>query len=330
MKYVVFPNQVAVAEVYLAFNQSDYVSSEQFEDKVNHIVAAAIRATRGQLVEQIKTFVASSQSSDISFVPVEKDKKQHLYWTSRCISVTTEQLKIQEVKAMIKDWLKETEVPEHADEIGKSRNESMTWLNYVVVDSEDDDFRISTMTLAQYCYIAHEKCNLALRAAIDSVYAGSKIGDARDCLQETRTQTKLHQIAVNEQTKYLTRPKRALLNAIFESWEYDRLVENGEAMMEICDTKIAEADAKQRTINSQKSDRILFSISLFAVFELLVFLSQYSREVMSRPALDYTDTDKSWILAFIASLDADFIFGLGFFAMLALGITYVYVAREKL
>lgn len=328
LKYVFYPNGIAVVEMYFSVNILED-SEISLEKRINRFCSEAIYHTQNVVFSLLESFVEKQRgASALSYI--KGYEKTKVYWTSRALCFDTLQLSEPGVFEIIEKWLENTEVPSHAKSIFEGLKTSMTWLNYVLVDVKKNDFRIESMTLAQYCYFANEKCNLALRTAIDNVYQGARLSNARKCLQSTRAIAKLHQISVNEQMKYLTRVKRLFIKDIFDSWEYYLQVENGKSMIEICNDKIAEVDAKQRNINSKKSDRILFSISLFAVFELLVFLSQYSREVMSRPALDYTDSEQSWILSFIASLDADFVFGIGIFSMLALGVAYFYAAKEKL
>lgn len=328
IKYVFFPNEVAVVEMYFASNVLED-SEESLEQRINIFCSEAIYETQKFVFSILEEYVRKNKADRLLSFKADFETT-NVFWTSKALCFTSSQLNEPEIPKLIEDWLANTEVPSHAQSILNGLKTSMTWLNYILVDIEENDYRIESMTLAQYCYFANEKCNLALRTAIDNAYRGVQLSDARNCLDATRSQAKLHQISVDEQMKYLTRKKRTFIKNIFNSWEYDLHVENGKSMIEVCNDKILEVDAKQRNINSRKTDRILFSISLFAVFELLVFLSQYSREVMSRPALDYRDPEQSWILSFIAGLDADLVFGIGIFTMLMLGLAYLYAAKERL
>jgi hypothetical protein len=334
VKYQIYPNEVAIVEVSFTSTTDVYLSSEDFDFWVLAEVARAIAATRHQMIETLSNAIKTIKSDLISIVDTEETQKDietnHIYWTSKAILLDADQLNSNGVKLILERWLEGTENPDDIKLLGVKIKESMTWLNYVLIDAENDDERLEAMTLAQYCYIAHEKNNLALREAISNVYSNMHLKESRACLQESRISTRLHQVAVNEQIKYLTRRKRALLRAIFRNWDYDLLVKNGEDMIEICDAKIAEVDERQRTVNSKKTDRILFAISLFTIFELLIFLSQHSRDVMAHPALDYTDDSRSWVLSIIASLDADLVFGIGVLIMIVLGGIYILAAKEKL
>ncbi|WP_370164366.1 hypothetical protein [Marisediminitalea sp.] len=331
LDYQIYPNQLAIVEVSYPAAIDQYKGHKAFTQDILAAVSEAINATQQQMLTLMNQAVSACSGNLIRFDgPENATSPAKIYWTARAMLLDRAQTARPSVRAMVKDWLSQTEFPDDADALGLDKDTSMTWLNYALVDVKENDYRLECMTLAQYCYIAHEKCNRRLREAIANVYSDRRLQESRKSLQETRTAAKLHQVTVNEQVKYLTRPKRSLLRSIFESWEYELLVNNGEAMIEICDNKIAEVDAKQRSVNSKKTDRILFAISLFAIFELLIFLSQHSREVMSRPALDYTDDSQSWVLAFIASLDADLVFGVGILTMVILAVVYMLAAREKL
>ncbi|GAC16028.1 hypothetical protein [Aliiglaciecola lipolytica] len=341
LKFHIFPNELAVVECQFTLPEQD--SIKIMESRVQQLAEEAIRQSIPELQVVLKD-IYSHISNPLLIKP--RTNSTHLYWTARSLNIEKQQLKNPQIRQLIHQWLAETECPKDAEKIcnlinedilsddekaDKLKTESMTWLNYVVVDKRaNHDARIDTMVLAQYCYTAQEKCNLRLHEAISRAYIDGNLLGAKSQLEDSRIQSKLHQVAINEHKKYLTRQKRKYLEEIFASWEFDLLIKNGDDMKEICTNKIEEANAKQSKLHSIKTDRILFAISLFAIFELLIFLSQHSREVMSRPALDYNDESSSWILTLIASLDADTMFGIGIGLMIVLAFIYTSVAKRKL
>ena len=76
------------------------------------------------------------------------------------------------------------------------------------------------------------------------------------------------------------------------------------------------------------TDFLLVALSFFAVFELSLYLTEFSREMMSRPALDYNDSKSSFFLSVIAEIDADIMFSFGFGLTLLLIIVYRYIKRH--
>ena len=199
---------------------------------------------------------------------------------------------------------------------------SLSWLNYVVIDAVDDDPQISTMILAQYFYTAQENCNNLLKQAIDSAYNEDKLSVAEKKLSTSRVLSRLHQIDFHEHKKYLNRFKRKLLDEILTCWDFEQLSDNSTRMIEICSSRLEEADNKKRERSTVMTDLLLVTLSFFAVFELSLYLTELSREMMSRPALAYNDERSSFFLNLIAGVDVDIMFVFGF--ALTLALVYIY------
>jgi hypothetical protein len=183
------------------------------------------------------------------------------------------------------------------------------------------------MILAQYYYCAQDNCNNNLKQAIDNAYLDPKLQKAEKQLSASRVETRLHYIAYNEQLKYLTRNKRALLITILDDWGFEALVENGQRMVDVCSSKLQSVDIQRRERSTMMTDLLLVALSFFTVFELSLSLTEFSREVMSRPALDYNDETRSAILGAIANIDVDTMFSLGFGLTLVLIIIYRVMKR---
>jgi hypothetical protein len=225
---------------------------------------------------------------------------------------------------LINDWLAHTyRVDDAKDLLAKNISYSMTWLNYAIVDFNIvNDERLDSMILAQYYYSAQENCNKLLKQAIDSAYNANKKNDAQLKLNQSRVITRLHQVDYHEHLKYLTRSKRKILVEILTCWNFEQLTANGQRMIEICSSKIDETENIKRERSSLLTDLLLVALSFFTVFELSLYLTELSREMMSRPALDYNDENSSFMLQFIAEIDTDVMFGSGFFLTLLLVFVY--------
>ena len=147
-------------------------------------------------------------------------------------------------------------------------------------------------------------------------------------LSNTRAACRLNRIAYFEYIKFLNKPNRALLEDILSGWKFDQLVENSERMIEVCNGRLQEEDNKKRERSTVMTDFILVALSFFAVFELSLYLTEFSREMMSRPALDYNDNKSSFFLGLIAEVDADIMFSFGFGLTLLLILIYRYIKRN--
>ena len=100
-------------------------------------------------------------------------------------------------------------------------------------------------------------------------------------------------------------------------------------MIEICNARLQEEDNKKRERSTTMTDFLLVTLSFFAIFELSLYLTEFSREMMSRPALDYNDNKSSFFLGLIAEVDADIMFSFGFGLTLLLIIVYRYIKRNE-
>lgn len=252
-------------------------------------------------------------------------------WIARTILLDQQQLQQQAIQVLLRGWLKHTIRPQDADDIisGK-QHESLTWLNYVLVDALPltQDPRSKMMMLAQYYYTAQDNCNSELRQAIDMAFRGGRNHSIERNLSAASTGSRLNQITFNEHLKYLNRRNRDLLERILRGWRYDHLLENSQRMIDVCSARLLEEDHKRRERSSVMTDMLLVSLSFFTVFELSMSLTEFSREMMSRPALDYNDSDRPFFLSLIAEVDVDVMFTLGFGLTLILVIIYRYMKKR--
>ena len=69
-------------------------------------------------------------------------------------------------------------------------------------------------------------------------------------------------------------------------------------------------------------------IGLLAIFELLIALIAYSRELMANPALSFRDSGVSAILRVFAEVDTDAVLLVGFLMFLSLAALYGYWKRN--
>ncbi|MDT0594374.1 hypothetical protein [Glaciecola petra] len=334
VKFHIFPNSIAIAEVIL--NQLYANDAQALDDLVlDHtktILDEAYTEFDSILVELEKSLTNSEAIFDRS------GAKAKVYWPSRSLILNEDQTKDVKRAPIIKDWLAETLRKSDAQRIINGEiQHSMTWIKYIVVDSpsengsgfsEHKQLCLDTMILAQYCYTAQEKCNRQLRQAIEWAFKGEKkklesqLQRAKRSLEKGRVVSKLHSVEVNECLRHLNRKKRELIEDIFKCWEYERLVENGNVMLDVCKDKINEANSRQAKISAYKTEYILIGISLFTVLDFFFFVTQFSREAMANPTLDHNDGGPSSFLTIIAEIPADLMFFIGIVAAGLIFITY--------
>jgi hypothetical protein len=329
----VFANHIAIAEIELTINLDTFTTSieqtnKKIEEEVQNIAKGEIESYLDDFyadLERLKAFV----SQDFVFCTISGAQSGD--WVARTMLLNDEQLKNEKIQSLLTHWLMETSRPsDAADIIARRKNESLTWLNYAVINAKPvgHDPKILIMVLAQYYYVSQENSNCALRGAIEAAYAQVQKQKSVKMLASTRTACRLNQISYYENIKFLSKPNRALLEDILNGWQYNQLVENSERMVEICNARLQEDDNKKRERSTVMTDFLLVTLSFFTVFELSLYLTEFSREMMSRPALDYNDSKSSYFLGVIAEVDADIMFSFGFGLTLLLIIVYRYIKRN--
>lgn len=329
----VFSNNIAIAEIELTLDTTDIVGSADnqvkiIEKRVQTSAHEKITSYYADFIQDLKQ-LNLYLSSDFTFT--EENSEERGDWVSRTMLLTDEFLAQENTPQLLKAWLKNTIEPLDADNIiSGDQKYSMTWLNYAIKDAEavGQDPLMKMMILAQYYYVAQENNNSDLRGAIESAYTREKTQKSNAALAHTRTACRLNQIAFYENIKFLSIPNRELLVGILKGWSFNELVENSERMIEICNVRLQEEDNKKRERSTVMTDFLLVALSFFTVFELSLYLTEFSREMMSRPALDYNDNKSSFFLSFIAEIDSDIMFSFGFGLTLLLIVVYRYIKRN--
>ncbi|MFT2090273.1 hypothetical protein [Paraglaciecola sp. 2405UD69-4] len=336
LKIHVFANNIAVVEYELKLDQN--LSALQLANECQVKTTQAIADIYPSFIASFTESVAKLNSNRVTLTKQHVDKPK-IYWTTQTLLFARHEVQHKAHQALIKNWLKYTDCPDDADKIiSGTQSYSLTWLNYVVIDeplAPDDEHQptgyapyLETMILAQYFYTAQENCNTILKQAIDGAYNSKKLNEVSKNLAKSRVLARLHQVDYNEHLKYLKRFKRKLLAKILSGWDFENLIENGQRMIEICSSRLQEEDNKRRERSTVMTDLLLVTLSFFTVFELSLYLTEFSREMMSRPALDYNDETPSFFLKFIAEVDADFMFGFGFLLTFLLIVLYKFIKAK--
>ncbi|GHB66265.1 hypothetical protein GCM10008107_14290 [Psychrosphaera saromensis] len=317
----VFPNNIAIAVVThtLDYNDDTEALESAAQTSANFQIKQAypgfVNAINNLKTESTQTFFEFDNTASLT---------PDIFWVSRTLVVNSDEVSSDVNQPLLTKWLRHTYNPDDAQNIIDGTLDcSLTWLNYVIVDLASlSDERLESMILAQYYYSAQERCNRLLKSAIDSAYNDSNDKQANKQLISSRVITRLHQVDYHEHLKYLTQTKRKRVQDILKCWDFEQLTENGQRMIEICSSKIEDTENKKREKSSLMTDLLLVALSFFTVFELSLYLTELSREMMSRPALDFNDDSRSFMLQFIAGIDTDVMFGSGFVLTLLLFFAY--------
>jgi len=330
-RFHIYANGVAIAEVHL--DPPETYDAESLEADVQARTRAVIDRHAGELGRLLKTAMRripkryGARNADF-----EGRVGDDVSWIARTLLVTEAERRDAEYQTLIERWLAHTTHPEKAAAIAAGEADySITWLNYVIVDS--DSHRtwtlISAMRIAQFFYASQNATNDRIQRAIARASFMKNVREAEALLVDARARTQMLRIQYGLQRNYLPRMKRAVVDQIMAVWDFDDLVENGRRMIEVSSEQITLITTRRSERNSFITDMILVGIALLAVVEVSLYFTEYSREVMSRPALAYRDEEMSWILSAVAGIDADDMLLGGAISVLILVALYAFSKSRR-
>lgn len=302
----IYPNGVSIAHIEFSAPQSrDAAALEQFAlsetRKAIDRYAGELRQMLGNIAKNIPAKYLESRKKDAQ-------KPPKVSWIARTLVFSEEERRQAGCQRLIGEWLKDTAHPEDAAKLIEGDIDySMTWVNYVIVDSAAERTRmlLSAMRIAQFFYAAQKALNDQTQSTISRAYFTKNIREAEALLVNARARMQMLRIQYGVQKNYLNWNKRRVIEDIMKVWDFEALIANGARMSEASSAKINEITAERRERSAIITDLILVGIGFLAVIDVSLGLTEYSREVMSRPALEYTDSQSSWILSGVASVDVD-------------------------
>lgn len=329
-----FPNAVAIAEM-------------RFHDELTldaDVLQKQVRARSRQLLDDhygaFQAFVADVEQcipqdclSTAKELTLEAARPQ-IERVCRTLILSDEERRSGAYDRLIRDWLAETNDASDAEAIISGRSHSaMTWVNYVLVErpgeaaSRDAELDISAMRIAQYLWSAQTWFSALVQSIIADTINGHHVAASRNKLSKCRARMHMLEIEHNTLRTVLTRKREARLNMILDGWGYERLVENGHLMGQLASQKIEEIDEKRQSWRSAATDLILGVIGFFIIVEVLLYVHEFGREVMSRPALRYNDSHSA-ILTFVGGLTTDTTILIALVAIVFLSIFYWWLRRN--
>ena len=253
-------------------------------------------------------------------------------WTSRTVVSDEAWLTTPFAQTFVTEWLSETLRPSDAQAIiERKRDHSITWVNYVIVNTADTDLAeiFHIVRLAQFFFAAQYHLNLQTQRALIEASFEKNVRKANQMLGDAREKMQHLSIQFHVQRSFLRRSRKEAMDTILDGWDFDNLVENGERMVQASTSKIDQIYSKRSERSSFVTDLILAGIALLTVIEVSLYFSEYSRQLMSNPALEYYDDDMSWVLSGVAGIDTDTVLIGGALSILTLVGLYVYWKLKK-
>ena len=331
VKCHVFPNGVSVLET--TFPLDNITARPDLETEAQEIAQQAFDRHAARFSDVLQRVRRSLPADAVeSLVGSARVTSANIGWLARAVMMTDAERRDSANAAFIRNWLETSARPEDAEAIlDGSSDAAMTWLNYVVVETDAEDVRnlFAAARTAQFFYAAQDRLNLAAQNALGSAETGKAVRTVEKELVGHRRRMQMLRILYDTQKSYLSRFRRRKFDDLMSLWDYQDLVENGERIVEATNSRISEITTRRAERSSFVTDLILVAIALVTVIEVSLYFTEYSREVMSRPALGYTDKDVSWILSWVASIDTDAVLLGGTLIILLLVVIYVYWKRRR-
>jgi len=322
----IYANGISIVTV--TFDVKSPLSAEPLAQHCQDLTRSVFEKHSGQLETILQKIREKLPTALLDKQKVYPSMSQtNICWISRAVILDKASLKNKDMQSFITEWLENTARPEDAEAlITGNINFSMTWLNYLIIEPTEVQRRtlFSALRTSQFFYAAQEYLNDNAYRALTNSALEKNVRIVERRLTTARRDMQMLHIMYDTKKTFMTRKKRQLVNDLMEIWDFDILKANGERMVAASNTKIAEITNKRSERSSFFTDLILVGLALVTVIEVSMYLTEYSREVMSRPTLAYQDDETSWILTAIAAIDTDQMLIGGAFVILILVCFYVY------
>lgn len=317
MRFHIYANGVGVVETDMEIE--DTFDADALEKLAQEESCAAIDAHAQALYELLEGIERRlpaevikrsmrGQGSASSQGPNVEPLSKKVAWISRAIRLSPQQLGDPRVKDLVRAWLKNTSDPQEADAIlSGERYSAVSWMNYVLVDPpKEDAFNpLSAVRIAQFFYASQNQLNETVHRLLRDGEFERDTSVFKEALIHARSDMQTLRILFDMQLGLMSRQKRRMLDFLMETWDFSTLTHNGERILEACTQRIDEITSARAERGTFYTDMILAFIALVSIIEVTLYLTEYSREVVSRPTLAYQDDRLSWLLSWFASIDMD-------------------------
>lgn len=351
----VYDNTIGILDMRIKLNNLDG-KEENFtkncEENVKKIIKKIFNKLRPSMNEFLK-FLKREDAYNIiqkvnsmieynDFVDFyREDKNLKIMWASCAIRYEE---KDKDKLDLIDYWLKEAVSEERIKEIKKNDTScSLEWLKYVFRENcENYEEQWKVMFLAQYYYSVIDVIiyNLKLiinesyqinneKKSILNLFKKNKIVLVNQKLESISETSYMHIVEHKDVKKYLNRNKLILFNNILDAWTFDDLIGNTQDLLSTVKDRVNLIYNKISTKNNFYTDILLTFIGFFAIIDLVLNFSQYSREYTANAMISSRLSDKNSMLNYLSTIPIDTFIGSGFFISLALLVIY-FIYRKRI
>lgn len=313
MRFHIYANGIGVVEIDMEI--ADSFDADALEELAQEASCAAIDdhapglyAILEGIEQQLPAEMIKQSTRDQRAAENAGPLSEKAAWISRAIRLTPEQCGEQRYQDLVRAWLKNTADPQEAEAVlaGK-RYSAISWMNYILVDPpEEEKFNpLSAVRIAQFFYASQNQLNETVHRLLRDGEFERDTRAFKNELIHARSDMQMLRILFDMQLGLMSRQKRRTLDFLMDTWDFSTLTHNGERILEASTQRIDEITSSRAERGTFYTDMILAFIALVSIIEVTLYLTEYSREVVSRPTLAYQDDRLSWLLSWFASIDMD-------------------------
>ena len=350
----IFDNTIALFDLRIKLNdlsKNETLFTQECEKMVKYIMKKILSSLSNPLQKLFTEFQKQDNHNLIQEVNNQKEyndfvdfyresKNLQIMWASCALRYEANDQNLQ----ILDYWLKDAISPHQINKIKLNKDSfSLDWLKYVFrEDVKNYEELWNTMFLAQYYYSVIEVIIYNLKLIINESYKTNnktkllttlfeknKIIQVNQKLEAISETSYLHIINYNDLKKYLKRNNLIVFNQILDAWTFNNLVENTQDLLATVKDRVDLIYNKISTKNNFYTDILLTFIGFFAIIDLVLNFSQYSREYTADAMISSRESDNNSILHYLSTIHIDTFIGSGFFISLVLLVVY-FIYRKKI
>lgn len=355
-KINVYDNTIGILDLKIKLHEADMNSNDDFTKNYEYNVKLFIDELFNIIQDDLKNFFNFISKNDNAFI-LQKLNKDHEYndfvdfhrkkltydimWVS-CALVFAKK-DIGKVN-ILDEWLRDAIEPEEIKSLkNDTKGYSLEWLRYAFREDVDDINKLwEIMFLAQYNYavieiivynlkiIINESYNLNNNdtSFLKNLFKKNKIIIISEKFEAISAIAYLHTTEYKDIKKYIPRNYLTVFNRILEVWTFDDILNNTENLLSAAKDRVALIYNKISSKNNFYTDILLTSIGFFAIIDLVLNFSQYSRAYTSDIMISSREDGDSFLYT-LSSIPIDIFIGSGFLVSMFLLIIY-FIYRKKI
>jgi len=354
-KLKLYDNTIAILDLKINLfdieQEDNILFCEQCEKEVKKLITLIFKEMSTSIGEYLKYVKKNAgailQAKNVNseyddYLDLHKSKKNlEIMWASCALKYEVNESNL----ALLDVWLKDAVSQEEISRIkSDSQAYSLEWLKYAFrEDTPEVKGLWETMFLAQYYYSVIEVIVYNLKLIINesftinkkkkfsflTLFKRNKIITVNEKLEAISASAYIHITEYQDIKKYLKRDHLTVFNKVLNAWTFEDILENTHNLLSTAKGRVELIYNKIASKNNFYTDILLTSIGFFAIIDLVLSFSQYSREYTSDAMISSRGKDADSFLFTISDIPIDTFIGSGFFVSIMLLVAY-FIYRKKI